>query len=158
MWLGSSGDTIMSITITCLCGALSVQLQGAPVARANCHCATCRDFYATSMFSATAWEAVAVTPVSGAAAQFQHPSKQLSRTFCPACGEVLFGTNRLGMRVVPNALIARATAGHLEEALAPTMHLFYRDRVIDITDALPKYLDGWDGALYGGSETDTRSA
>ena len=28
---------------------------------------------------------------------------------------------------------------------APAMHLFYRQRVIDVVDALPKYLDGWDG-------------
>jgi hypothetical protein len=25
------------------------------------------------------------------------------------------------------------------------MHLSYRQRVIDVVDALPRYLDGWDG-------------
>ena len=28
------------------------------------------------------------------------------------------------------------------------MHLFYRERVTDVADALPKYLDGWDGPLH----------
>ncbi len=28
------------------------------------------------------------------------------------------------------------------------MHLFYRHRVIDVIDALPKYLDGWDGPVF----------
>lgn len=72
----------------------------------------------------------------------------MTKTFCDVCGEVVFGTNRLGMRVVPNALTARATGGKLDAALAPTMHLFYRERVVDVVDDLPKYLDGWDGPTY----------
>jgi hypothetical protein len=52
------------------------------------------------------------------------------------------------MRVVPNAVVARAVGGELDATLAPTMHLFYRQRVIDVLDDLPKYLDGWDGPTY----------
>jgi hypothetical protein len=79
---------------------------------------------------------------------FKHPAKQLTKIFCNVCGEVVFGTNRLGMRVVPNAVVARAVGGELDATLAPTMHLFYRQRVIDVLDDLPKYLDGWDGPTY----------
>ncbi|SSM87269.1 Uncharacterised protein [Acinetobacter baumannii] len=32
--------------------------------------------------------------------------------------------------------------------MAPTMHLYYRQRVIEVRDELPKYLDGWDGPIY----------
>lgn len=142
----------MAVGITCLCGALRIQLHGSPAARACCHCATCRDFYGTSMLSATAWEADAVQLDAGAGGVFQHPHKQLSKTFCGGCGEVVFGTNRLGMRVVPNAMLARANGGALDAALMPQMHLFYRDRVIDVVDALPKYLDGWDGPTYDAGE------
>ncbi len=49
------------------------------------------------------------------------------------------------LRVVPNRLTARARGGQLPGDLQPTMHPFYRQRVIDVVDALPKYLDGWDG-------------
>jgi hypothetical protein len=100
------------------------------------------------MFSATAWAADAVSIDDDVARTFKHPEKQLAKTFCDVCGEVMFGTNRLGMRVVPNALVARATDGKLDATLAPTMHLFYRQRVIDVSDDLPKYLDGWDGPTY----------
>ena len=129
---------------SCLCGAVTVTLHGEPAARANCHCATCRDFYGTPMLSATAWQPEQVS-ATGADATFPHPSKSMSRTWCPACGAIVFGTNRLGMRVVPNSLAARAHGGQLPDVLQPTMHLFYRQRVIDVVDALPKYLDGWDG-------------
>jgi len=142
----------MSLRITCLCGANAMELHGRPAAQASCHCATCRDFYGVAMLSATAWEAESVSTSGARKASFQHPVKQLSKTFCLHCGEVLFGTNRLGMRVVPNALVARAAEGVLGAAFAPTMHLFYRERVIDVADALPKYLDGWDGPLHVSQE------
>lgn len=95
------------ISIECLCGAVHIELRGEPAARANCHCGSCCDFYAT-----------------------------------------LFGTNRLDMRVVPNSLVARASGGALPADLSPTMHLFCRHRVVDVADALTKYLDGWDGPEF----------
>lgn len=138
----------MSLRLACLCGKVAVELHGMPVARANCHCSTCRGFYGAAIFSATAWQADAVRVDEGVALTFKHPEKQLAKTFCGVCGDVVFGTNRLGMRVVANALVARATDGTLDAAWAPTMHLFYRQRVVDVLDELPKYLDGWDGPTY----------
>ncbi|MCW3662462.1 GFA family protein [Burkholderia cenocepacia] len=133
-----------TLSARCLCGAVTVTLRGEPAARANCHCATCRDFYGTPMLSATAWPPEQVT-IDGGHATFPHPSKSMARTWCAACGEIVFGTSRLGMRVVPNSLTARAHGGPLPGDLQPTMHLFYRQRVLDVVDALPKYVDGWDG-------------
>jgi hypothetical protein len=138
----------MSLSIACLCGKISVELHGSPVARVNCHCSSCRGFYGTSIFSATAWEVDAVRRDGDMGITFKHPEKQMTKTFCDVCGEVVFGTNRRGMRIIPNALAARATGGRLDTTLAPTMHLFYRERVIDVSDSLPKYLDGWDGPTY----------
>lgn len=97
-----------------------------------------------------AWDPAQVTVERGAEvlAAFQHPTRQLKRYFCSHCGETLFGNNRLGMAVIPNSQFARAANNTLPLALAPTMHLFYRHRVVDVMDALPKYLDGWDGPVY----------
>ncbi|MDF3832523.1 GFA family protein [Cupriavidus basilensis] len=137
-------------TLTCLCGQVQLRIAGEPVARANCHCQACRDFYGTPVFAATAWEPahVAVERGDDQLATYQHATRQLQRHFCRQCGETLFGTNRLGMSVVPNSLFARASDGVLPDALQPAMHLFYRHRVVDVADALPKYLDGWDGPLH----------
>ncbi|KAF1004560.1 MAG: hypothetical protein GAK28_03937 [Luteibacter sp.] len=137
----------MLFRTTCLCGKVSIELHGEPSARANCHCSSCRDFYGVPLFSATAWQADNVRIDSGATRSFKHPEKDMTKTFCENCGEVVFGTNRLGMRVVPNAMVARATDGSIQEHWAPTMHLFYRQRLTDIQDNLPKYLEGWDGPL-----------
>jgi hypothetical protein len=134
-----------TLAAQCLCGSVCLELHGHPAARAYCHCQSCRDFYGTPLFSATAWNAESVAISGREATTFRHPIKQLSRTFCPTCGETVFGTNRLGMKVVPNSLVARAAEGILPEYFQPTMHLFYRHRIIEVDDALIKFLDGWDG-------------
>ncbi|MGB0401360.1 MULTISPECIES: GFA family protein [Stenotrophomonas] len=100
------------------------------------------------MFSATAWEPASVQMEASEVRTFSHPEKQLKKAFCAHCGEVVFGTNRLGMHVVPNAMLHRGGEGDSHLAWSPTMHLYYRQRVVDVLDELPKYLDGWDGALY----------
>ena len=41
------------------------------------------------------------------------------------------------------AVTVTLRGGQLPGGLRPTMHLFYRHRVIDVVDALPKFLDGW---------------
>ncbi|MBB3226110.1 hypothetical protein FHW69_000700 [Luteibacter sp. Sphag1AF] len=138
------------LTANCFCGAVRIELTGEPVARANCHCGSCRDFYGTSMLSATAWPEQQVNVTEGATTRFPHPTKQLAQTFCVACGETVFGENRLNMRIVPNSLLARSTDGVLAADMQPTMHLYYRNRIIDVVDDLPKYLDGWDGPLHEG--------
>ncbi|EON14351.1 GFA family protein [Pandoraea sp. SD6-2] len=137
-----------AITVACQCGSVSMTLTGKPAARALCHCNACRDFYGTPVLAATAW-APSQVAIAGATHTFSHPSRKLSRRFCAACGETLHGTNRLEMYVVPNARLARAHDTRLPADLQPTMHLFYRHRVLDVQDDLPKYLDGWDGPLYG---------
>jgi hypothetical protein len=135
----------MTRHFSCLCGALTIELHGEPVARANCHCSSCRGFYGVSMLSATAWNSGAIRVIEGQPDTFRHPFKQMSKTFCRTCGDVIFGTHRIGLQVVHNAMLARASDGALEAALAPTMHLFYAQRVVDISDTLVKYADGWDG-------------
>lgn len=144
--------------IQCHCRSTGIELHGQPAARANCHCQSCREFYGTAVLSATAWPAESVRLTGGQSVSFKHPAKEMSKTFCATCGDTLFGTNRLGMRIVLNGMAARAAGGSLPAELSPTMHLFYRHRVIDVADSLAKYLDGWDGPEYGAPGADTRGA
>ncbi|WP_084656415.1 GFA family protein [Pandoraea norimbergensis] len=136
-----------TLSVTCQCGSVTMRLRGEPAARANCHCNACRDFYGAPVLAATAWSPDQLS-MEGATKVFAHPTRSLTRRFCPQCGETLHGTNRLDMYVVPNALLARAHDGQLPAALRPTMHLFYRHRLFDVRDDLPKYLDGWDGPVH----------
>ncbi|MDR3444589.1 MULTISPECIES: GFA family protein [unclassified Dyella] len=137
-------------TLRCDCGAIVMTIQGDPVARAICHCHACRDLYGSTLLTATAWQPERVTHDGDPEAllDYPHPLRAMHRYSCRHCGELVHGQNRLGMIVIPNARFARHHAGQLPERLAPTMHLFYASRAFDIVDALPKYLEGWDGPLY----------
>lgn len=136
--------------LECNCGAVSIRVNGAPAARAYCHCHACQQFYGLPVLAANAWpsDALAVTHGNAQLAAYQHPQLRMQRHYCTACDEVLFGSNRLGMAVIRTSLIARAFAGQLPEAYTPTFHLFYAYRTLDIADALPKYSEGWDGPLH----------
>lgn len=51
-------------------------------------------------------------------------------------------------RLLCTVQLSRTFCRSLPEARQPTMHLFYRHRIIDVADALVKYLDGWDGPQF----------
>ena len=99
------------------------------------------------VFSVTAWKKEAVQVAKGAdrLSKFTHPEKQMQKFFCLNCGETLFGTNRLGMAVIGTPLIERAFGAQLPAEFWPTFHLFYAQRVLEVEDALPKYLEGRNG-------------
>jgi hypothetical protein len=135
----------------CDCESVTFVAEGEPAAKAYCHCGDCREFYSTPILAATAWhkDSLAVTGDDSFISKHKHPHKQLTKFFCVACGDTLFGTNRLGMYVVPNKQLYRAL-GSATDSMRPDFHLFYRQRVVDIADSLPKYLDGRSSELFAG--------
>lgn len=142
-----------ALHLRCSCGTIELTVSGEPAARAYCHCATCRDFYGLPVLAATAWNPAALQVTQGQTrlGEYRHPTRQMRRHFCQDCGDTLYGVNRLGMAVIRNALLARAFGGNVPDALRPAFHLFYADRELDIDDALPKYLEGWDVDCPGSS-------
>jgi hypothetical protein len=138
------------LLLSCSCGAVKLLLSGSPTACAYCHCASCRDLYGVPVFAATAWKNEVAQIVKGndQLSEYRHPTKQMQRHFCVACGEVMFGVNRLGLIVVRNSLLARALGGSLPADFKPQFHLFYSYRELDIDDELPKYLEGRSGSLF----------
>ena len=80
--------------------------------------------------------------------QYDYPGKTMSRYHCKHCGELMFNTNVYGWRLVSQALLRKCNNHQLPEALKPDKHFFYEERVVDIKDSLPKFLQGVDGPLY----------
>lgn len=138
------------VQLACTCGSVGLQIEGQPVVRAYCHCGTCRDFYGQPLLAATGWRAESIKTLRGLdmLREFRHPTKRVLRCFCVNCGEVVWGENRLGFRVIRTSLLANAFAGQLPESLLPNLHLFYSQRVLSVEDNLPKYLNGRDGGLW----------
>ena len=143
------------LLVNCNCGAVELQVSGSPAACAYCHCLSCRDFYGLPVYAATAWTNAALRVVKGneQLGEYRHPTKQMQRHFCLACGETMFGVNRLGLAVVRTSLLARASRGWLPAKFKPTFHLFYSYRELDIDDELPKYMEGRGGPLFSKHES-----
>ncbi len=57
-------------------------------------------------------------------------------------------TNRFDFRVLPQALIRKHHDDQLPAELQSDKHLFYSQQLVDIDDAVPKYLKGIDGLLF----------
>ena len=137
-------------TIHCQCGAVELQLDGSPVVHAFCHCTDCRELLDTPYHAVTAWLPGQVTITSGenALEYFQHPELEMQRVFCKHCGETLFNTNVMDWRVVSQWLISKCNDGVLPAPLTSDKHFFYEQRVVDVSDELPKYMRGTDGPMF----------
>ena len=74
-------------TGTCFCGAVSVEVTGAPEAMGYCHCRSCRSWSAGPVNAFTLWKPENVTVTKGAEhlGSFMKTEKS-RRQFCTKCG------------------------------------------------------------------------
>jgi hypothetical protein len=139
-----------SYRVHCNCGAIELEMHGKPYVYAYCHCQDCRDLLDIPFNSLTAWDSDLVMIEKGEASlvEYQYPGKDMARYNCSHCGELLFNTNKYQWRLVSQTLIRKCNANVLPGELASDKHFYYQERVVDINDQLPKYLQGVDGPLY----------
>lgn len=74
----------------CNCGAVRLELRGAPVRAGLCHCLTCRKETGSAFMLFGVWDQSQVT-VAGATQSWTQTTDH--RHFCPACGSTLFATH-----------------------------------------------------------------
>jgi hypothetical protein len=107
---------------SCLCGALSYDLEGEPVRFYHCHCSRCRKASGTGHAS-NLFVSGGSLEWSGDAAMISNyklpEAKRFSRTFCSRCGGPL-------PKEIPDMDLVLIPAGTLdvEPALAPQARIF----------------------------------
>ena len=71
----------------CFCGAVEIQVQGAPEAMGYCHCSSCRAWSAAPVNGFTLWKPQNVRVTKGAAyiGKFMKTESSL-RQYCKRCG------------------------------------------------------------------------
>lgn len=125
--------------LACDCGAVTMTVSGDPVASQYCHCGSCRSLYHIDILSAVAWPEDGFTPPeTDALYEYKHPRKNMRRFGCKHCGTVMYGRHAPGIPVIPHGVFRANNGGVLPEKLAPILHLFYGDRVLEVRDDLPK--------------------
>lgn len=123
-------------TGACFCGAVRIEVTGAPEAMGYCHCASCRSWSAGPVNAFTLWkpENVRVTDGSEFVGHFMKTLTS-DRKFCTRCGgHVMTEHPTFGLTDVYAATIPAV-------AFKPGVHVNYSETVLPMKDGLPKLRD-----------------
>ena len=123
-------------TGACFCGAVEVQVTGAPEAMGYCHCASCRSWSAGPVNAFTLWNPRNVKVTRGAEHLGHFKKTEMSdRQFCTKCGGHLMTDHPpLGLTDVYAATIPTLD-------FQPGVHVNYQETVLPMKDGLPKMKD-----------------
>ena len=135
----------------CMCGTVRYQTKGNPNRTLHCHCQSCRSHTGAPMATLAVFRVDQVNFI-GADRKVYKSSPGVARTFCANCGTSLTWETVFGDE---GALCAIHISSFDDpEALVPTAHSFYSERIswFDIADALPRhegFVAGSDPLRYG---------
>ena len=126
----------MKHTGQCFCGAVEIEVTGAPEAMGYCHCSSCRSWSAAPVNAFTLWkpETVKVTKGGGNIASYQKTPSSI-RQFCTECG------GHLMTQHPPFGLIDVYAATLPGLIFTPGVHVNYAETVLQMKDGLPKMKD-----------------
>lgn len=120
----------------CFCGAVTLEVAGAPEAMGYCHCSSCRSWSGGPVNAFSLWKPDAVKVISGAehvASFAKTPTSE--RKYCRKCGGHLM-TNHPTFGLVD---VFAATIPTLD--FKPAVHVNYAETVLPMRDGLPKLRD-----------------
>jgi hypothetical protein len=121
---------------TCFCGAVGLEVSGAPEAMGYCHCASCRSWSAGPVNAFSLWKPGNVKVTRGAELIGHYARTPVSdRQFCTRCGGHLM-THHPSFDLTD---VYAATIPTL--AFLPTVHVNYGETVLPMKDGLPKLQD-----------------
>lgn len=128
----------------CFCGAVTIEVTGAPAGMGYCHCESCRSWSAGPVNAFSLWAPDAVKVTKGAELLASYAKTDNShRKFCKTCGgHVMAAHPGLGLTDVFAATIPTLK-------FEPGLHVNYGEAVLRIRDGLPKFKDF--PADFGGS-------
>jgi len=128
----------------CFCGAVGIEVTGAPEGMGYCHCASCRSWSAGPVNAFTLWkpEAVRITRGEDKLARYMK-TEGSGRQFCTECGGHVM-TDHPGLGLID---VYAATLPSVD--FQPGVHVNYAETVLPMKDGLPKFKDF--PADFGGS-------
>jgi hypothetical protein len=130
-------DATMADTHTghCFCGAVEFEATGDPVVMAYCHCTDCQAWMGAPVSGFTMWSPRKVRVSWGEEhIRAYNKTENNFRKFCNLCGSPVVCDTPYGLVELFAALMP-------DFAFAPTMHVYYAERMIPMKDGLPKFKD-----------------
>jgi len=134
----NAGDTNTMAILSgkCFCGAVEIEVSGAPEAMGYCHCSSCRSWSAAPVNAFTLWKPQNVKVTKGVdfVGHFSK-TKMSDRQYCTKCGGHLMNDHPiLGLIDVYAATIPGLK-------FSPGVHVNYAQTVLPMKDGLPKLKD-----------------
>ena len=120
----------------CFCGAVEVEVSGAPEAMGYCHCESCRSWSAGPVNAFTLWklDSVRIKKGAGHVGSYQKTERS-ERQYCTKCGVHIMTTHPLwGLIDVYAAILPNFK-------FEPGVHVNYAETVLPMKDGLPKLKD-----------------
>ena len=120
----------------CFCGAVEVEVSGAPEAMGYCHCESCRSWSAGPVNAFTLWKLDSVRITKGAehVGSYQKTDRS-ERQYCTKCGGHIMTTHPLWSLIDVYAVILP------NFKFEPGVHVNYAETVLPMKDGLPKLKD-----------------
>jgi hypothetical protein len=120
----------------CFCGAVEIEVTGAPEAMGYCHCSSCRSWSAAPVTAFTLWKPDNVRVTKGAAFVGHFMKTKMSdRQYCTRCGGHLMNNH------APLGLVDVYAATIPSVEFKPGVHVNYAETVLPMNDGLPKLKD-----------------
>jgi len=120
----------------CFCGAVQIEVSGAPEAMGYCHCRSCRSWSGGPVNAFTLWQPGALTVTAGADQVLTFQKSPLSqRQSCRTCGGHIMANHP------PLGLVDVFAATLPALKFEPAVHVNYAETVLPMRDGLPKLRD-----------------
>lgn len=121
---------------SCFCGAVKLEVTGAPEVMGYCHCNSCRRWSAGPVNAFTLWKPDSVKVTAGAdKVRTFHLTPASHRKWCAECGGHLYTEHPgMGLTDVYAALLPALP-------FKPAFHVNYAETVLPMKDGLPKFKD-----------------
>ncbi len=119
---------------SCLCGRVTIQVEGPPIWAGYCHCETCRTWHAAPVNAVSIWMDETVSVIQGEESMANYQSGISNRHWCRHCGSGLMNRLSKGRTVVYAMVLVES--GCIHEA---SSHINCEEAVLDMHDGVPKY-------------------
>lgn len=131
-----------TLTVQCLCGAVTLELTGEPLAQLYCHCDDCQAVHTAAYVPAVMYRTPNTRLVSGDLLLWKR--KVTVRATCRACGTRVYAEPPgIGVRAFPAVLLPPGF-------FKPTFHVQCQYALLPVKDGLPHYKQF--PAAFGGSD------
>lgn len=121
---------------SCFCGDIEFSLTGDPLLVGYCHCDSCRNWSGSPVNAFTLWKKEQFNLEKGKehVASFSK-TERCTRYWCKNCGGNLFS------ELTQKGIVDVYAGAFRDFEFVPQIHVNYQEKVLQITDGLPKYKD-----------------